>query len=558
MRTRSKATIEPPPRTPSTSLGEVPPRTASAPVNTKTSDRGSNEKNASCHHHSRCFNIDVFGDVEGHRELIDSTKRILIKSKTAVFLGDLIKFHKFPEPSIITRNSLEFIEWIYSNFKHKAIPVEINFMKYMKSTSGILEKNCPGTKIQKGKFHFLLGNKEFRLYNMVVQDGEVNLDKWRSEFGWGEDETERYCAALKWYFAQCQGYFTEDNMMYVHNFANVDVLEKSKLEGINTIICGHNRSTYIEKYFSRRTMKFYKIVRLDLTECAKIHEGILNPESTFENDMNVFKTGSLVRGTREDPLVNCIYQRGKELRYASDKVMFISHFICPNVSASFKEFENMGIHRQVMANLDKLGLKPTLLQGMGMKPIANGHSAIIQAGYGTGKTGLLSIGITNRLACAEEPMQAIIMSQKHRHLFESMTAMAEGIEKVAICVHSEEKTKIEVGDSQCFVTTIDGAVELIDGGVITPSLVRVVVIDQAESVIKSGLYEKLKHVFDLFDNDRTQVIIFGEMIPYAIQKMATDIDPDVRRIRVKSQVDEIRYLEEQSKARMAARAIDRK
>lgn len=228
--------------------------------------------------------IDIYGDIEGNKEIINKIKYSFKSDRINIFLGDFV-------PNITDEvqmnNSIEFLKELLP------IPIqhyELRSMRQFKSWNNKgLSQKVPIEGIL-NKINFIIGNKEIRLYRALLKN-ELKLEKEKIE-------------VLETYLMCCISYLIIGDKLICHSFHYFTQSSLNKNKEIKEIICGHSRSYGVYK------LKGNTVVRvIDLTiyyspsHCKElIFEDFSIPFIKISSE-NQFSLGDSRFHTREFPLV---------------------------------------------------------------------------------------------------------------------------------------------------------------------------------------------------------------------------------------------------------------
>ena len=208
-------------------------------------------------------------------------------------------------------------------------------------------------------------------------------------------------------------------------------------------------------------------------------------------------------------------------------------------------------------NWDDLPINPDLLRGIygygyeslspiqqkGISPILNGRDVIGQAQSGTGKTATFSIGALNSVNISSKTTQVIVLSptrelskQTHKVISTLGNAM-EGLVAQNIvggtCV--DEDISIYNKNIPHIVVGCPGrAYDLLRRRIIDGSLLKMVVIDEADEMLSSGFKEQIYNIFQMF-NRSIQVVLFSATLPENIFEITTKFMKTPITIMVKAE-----------------------
>lgn len=464
------------------------------------------------------LNADCFGDIEGHDLLIESTRSILESSDTSIFLGDIFKSHRDKEMTYVAANSFSFIKYLYDKYADKTFNPEKDYWQYVKNSSGIFRKNTPIERVERRKINFLIGNKEYRMYRKALHGDRLKLKYFQDKLGWSDSDLEANEEATNWYYSRCRAMLQEDNILFVHNYMNIDRISLESAKQIDTIVCGHNRSTRQFDYYSPRHNKIFKVMMLDLSDLCKYHEGIYGAMSDKEESLGIYKTGSLIKGTLSDPLVNCIKIKDGIPSFLSDRICYINHYLAFSDDICVGDFNLMRLHPQVLEKLVfEYKSNTSELMARFLLPFARGQSMVVQWNYDKWMIPTLAAAAADFILSSVKPRQALFVAPNR----EFAARLFKGIKKMTESVSLVTKQHFEKCGtmSEVVVTTASFAdrvlLEHMD-----VDRVELFVVDRADLAVRFGQLEKLEKAATALKGKKIQAIVIGELIPYRAQQLA--------------------------------------
>jgi translation initiation factor 4A len=208
-------------------------------------------------------------------------------------------------------------------------------------------------------------------------------------------------------------------------------------------------------------------------------------------------------------------------------------------------------------NWDDLQIKPELLRGIygygyeslspiqqkGIAPILNGRDVIGQAQSGTGKTATFSIGALNSVNISSKTTQVLVLSptrELSKQTYKVISTLGNAMEGLVAqnivggtCV--DEDISIYNKNIPHIVVGCPGrAYDLLRRRIIDGSLLKMVVIDEADEMLSSGFKEQIYNIFQMF-NRSIQVVLFSATLPENIFEITTKFMKTPVTIMVKAE-----------------------
>jgi len=210
-----------------------------------------------------------------------------------------------------------------------------------------------------------------------------------------------------------------------------------------------------------------------------------------------------------------------------------SEFITPSDDVkSYESFDHMiGLSENLLRGIYSHGFtKPSDIQTKGIMPIVEGHDIMAQAQSGTGKTGTFVIGGLSRIDPSIHKPQVLIIV----HVRE----LAQQIEKVAksISTYMGISIRSTVGGTnlrddiselkkgvQFIVGTPGRIYDLMTRNVLDRSEIRLLIMDEADHLLKELFYEQVVSILKLGFPAKTRVALFSATMPEPVRKVASDL-----------------------------------
>jgi translation initiation factor 4A len=210
-----------------------------------------------------------------------------------------------------------------------------------------------------------------------------------------------------------------------------------------------------------------------------------------------------------------------------------SEFITPSDDVkSYESFDHMtGLSENLLRGIYSHGFtKPSDIQTKGIMPIVEGHDIMAQAQSGTGKTGTFVIGGLSRIDPSIPKPQVLIIV----HVRE----LAQQIEKVAksISTYMGISIRSTVGGTnlrddiselkkgvQFIVGTPGRIYDLMTRNVLDRSEIRLLIMDEADHLLKELFYEQVVSILKLGFPAKTRVALFSATMPEPVRKVASDL-----------------------------------
>lgn len=208
-----------------------------------------------------------------------------------------------------------------------------------------------------------------------------------------------------------------------------------------------------------------------------------------------------------------------------------------------------------MTNFDELKLKdelllgiysygysaPSAIQQLAIKPAIQGRDILAQAQSGTGKTATFTISILQRINCALNETQALVLAPT-RELAKQISNVVMNIgQKMKVKVHaciggsktSEDIAKLQEG--MHVVVGTPGRVQmLMEKKFLRTDGIKVFVLDEADEMLSLGFRTQI-HTIYTFLPEECQILLLSATMPKDILEFTTNIMNDPVKILVKKE-----------------------
>ena len=191
------------------------------------------------------------------------------------------------------------------------------------------------------------------------------------------------------------------------------------------------------------------------------------------------------------------------------------------------KIENVNLNENIQKALEEMGFEDsTQIQQEAIPVILEGRDIIGQSNTGTGKTAAFGIPILEKIDKDLKLPQAIILLPTRElavqvaNEFRKIGKYMEGIKVVSVYGGADIRdqiNKLKAG-AQIIVGTPGRVIDLIDRHVIKLSELNIVVLDEADEMLKMGFREDIELILSKIDHE-TQTLLFSATIPEGISKI---------------------------------------
>jgi len=191
-------------------------------------------------------------------------------------------------------------------------------------------------------------------------------------------------------------------------------------------------------------------------------------------------------------------------------------------------FKSLGLSTPLLETLSQLGYEaPTPIQARTIPALLAGRDLIGQAQTGTGKTAAFALPILQQLDLKSKATQALVLAPTRElavQVSEAMHSYAKKLEGVTVLPvyggapifgqmkHLQRGAHVVVG-------TPGRLIDHLDRGTLDLAKVRMVVLDEADEMLKMGFIDEVERMLSLVPKPR-QVALFSATMPEPIARIA--------------------------------------
>jgi ATP-dependent RNA helicase DeaD len=191
-------------------------------------------------------------------------------------------------------------------------------------------------------------------------------------------------------------------------------------------------------------------------------------------------------------------------------------------------FASLGLSAPLLETLDQLGYEaPTPIQARTIPALLAGRDVIGQAQTGTGKTAAFALPILQHLDLKSKATQALVLTPTRElamQVADAMHTYAKKLDGVAVLPvyggapifgqmkHLQRGAHVVVG-------TPGRLIDHLDRGTLDLAKVRMVVLDEADEMLKMGFIDEVERMLSLVPKPR-QVALFSATMPEPIARIA--------------------------------------
>ena len=215
-----------------------------------------------------------------------------------------------------------------------------------------------------------------------------------------------------------------------------------------------------------------------------------------------------------------------------------------NSSYEINNWDDLDNDPDILRGIYSYGFeRPSPIQKKAIKPIIMGKDVIAQAQSGTGKTAAFGIGALSIVNVQDNFTQVLILSptkelaKQTSNVLKQLGSMMNGLRIQTIYGGSpyEEINNFNDKNTPHIICGCTGRVyDLMRRDRITSKKIKLVILDEADEMLSSGLKEQVYNIFQNFNND-IQVALFSATLPNSIFPIINKIMRNPVKICVKAE-----------------------
>jgi ATP-dependent RNA helicase DeaD len=190
-------------------------------------------------------------------------------------------------------------------------------------------------------------------------------------------------------------------------------------------------------------------------------------------------------------------------------------------------FTELGLSDAIAAVLTALGYEaPTPIQSRTIPPLLAGKDVLGQAQTGTGKTAAFALPIVERLDVSSRATQALVLTPTRElamQVAEAIHSYAKGKDVHVLPVYGGAPIVLQMKHLQRGVQVVVGTpgrlIDHLDRKTLDLSSVRMVVLDEADEMLKMGFIDDVERILSAVPKPR-QVALFSATMPAEVARVA--------------------------------------
>ena len=204
-------------------------------------------------------------------------------------------------------------------------------------------------------------------------------------------------------------------------------------------------------------------------------------------------------------------------------------------------FKDLGLDERILEAVSALGFeKPTPIQAETIVPINAGRDVIGRARTGSGKTAAFGLPLLERVKDGERGVQGLILAPTRElavQVTEALRTFAKKLPVQIVTIYGGADYEPQLRALKKGVPVVVGTpgrtLDHIKRGTLDLSGVKLVVLDEADEMLRMGFIEEVDTILAETPNEK-QVVLFSATMPPPIQKVANRHLNDPVMIQVES------------------------
>ena len=206
-------------------------------------------------------------------------------------------------------------------------------------------------------------------------------------------------------------------------------------------------------------------------------------------------------------------------------------------------FASLGLPEELLAAVTDMGFRvPTPIQAAAIPPLLELRDVVGIAQTGTGKTAAFGLPLLAIVDADERDVQALVLAPTRELAMQSAQAIEDFAARTArldvVPVYGGSPYGPQIGalkrGAQVVVGTPGRVIDLIEKGALDLSNVRMLVLDEADEMLRMGFAEDVETIASSAPDDRLTAL-FSATMPAAIEKVAREHLKDPVKVAVSTE-----------------------
>ena len=206
-------------------------------------------------------------------------------------------------------------------------------------------------------------------------------------------------------------------------------------------------------------------------------------------------------------------------------------------------FASLGLPEEILQAVTDMGFRvPTPIQAAAIPPLLELRDVVGIAQTGTGKTAAFGLPLLAIVDADERDVQALVLAPTRELAMQSAQAIEDFAARTArldvVAVYGGSPYGPQIGalrrGAQVVVGTPGRVIDLIEKGALDLSNVRMLVLDEADEMLRMGFAEDVETIASSVPDDRLTAL-FSATMPAAIEKVAREHLKDPVKVAVSTE-----------------------
>ena len=206
-------------------------------------------------------------------------------------------------------------------------------------------------------------------------------------------------------------------------------------------------------------------------------------------------------------------------------------------------FASLGLPEEILQAVTDMGFRvPTPIQAAAIPPLLELRDVVGIAQTGTGKTAAFGLPLLAIVDADERDVQALVLAPTRELAMQSAQAIEDFAARTArldvVPVYGGSPYGPQIGalkrGAQVVVGTPGRVIDLIEKGALDLSNVRMLVLDEADEMLRMGFAEDVETIASSVPDDRLTAL-FSATMPAAIEKVAREHLKDPVKVAVSTE-----------------------
>jgi ATP-dependent RNA helicase DeaD len=204
-------------------------------------------------------------------------------------------------------------------------------------------------------------------------------------------------------------------------------------------------------------------------------------------------------------------------------------------------FSDFGLDKRIVEAIGRLGFeRPTPIQAEAIPKLLEGHAVIGRARTGSGKTAAFAIPALERIKDGAKGPRVLVLAPTRElalQVTDATRVFATGLPVRIACIYGGASYTPQLqalrSGAQFIVATPGRLLDHMERGSIDLSGIEVLILDEADEMLRMGFIDAVEEVFKATPDDR-QVCLFSATMPDEIRRVAETHIKDYVEVQVES------------------------